>query len=397
MCHLGLTLPIILTIRCDPMNATAPPPPNPNQVWRAPQLCVVVPTFNESANVTALVQQLERALSGVAWEVVFVDDDSPDQTFDHAWQLSRVNPRVRCLRRVGRRGLATACIEGMLSTAAPYVAVMDGDLQHDETRLPLMLKALRDDGYDLAVGSRYTEGGSTGAWSTDRVRTSRVATTLAQRVLRAPLHDPMSGFFMLKRDVLQQVVHRLSGMGFKILLDIVASAPTPLRIHEVPFEFRQRQAGQSKLDERVIYEFLLLLVDKTIGRFIPTRLVSFAAVGGLGVGVHLAILSTLLMGFGAAFTVAQTSAVVVSMMFNFFVNNTLTYQDKKLTGWALLPGLLKFMAACALGASANVGVASYLYADWGNWFGSGLAGIVVGLFWNYSVTSMLVWSGRGRV
>ena len=378
------------------MNAPAHPPATTSHAWSAPELCVVVPTFNESANVHALVAQLEAALVGVAWEVVFVDDDSPDHTFAQAWQLSQTNPRVRCLRRVGRRGLATACIEGMLATAAPYLAVMDGDLQHDETRLPLMLQALRDQELDLVVGSRYTEGGSLGQWSSDRIRTSRVATALAQRVLRAPLHDPMSGFFMLRREVLDRVVHRLSGMGFKILLDIVASSPTPLRIEEVPFEFRPRQAGQSKLDERVIYEFLLLLVDKTVGRFVPTRLVSFAAVGGLGVGVHLAVLSTLLTGFGAAFAAAQTAAVVVSMMFNFFVNNTLTYQDKKLTGWALIPGLLKFMAACALGASANVGVASYLYADWGNWLGSGLAGIVVGLFWNYSVTSMLVWSGRNR-
>ena len=378
------------------MNAPAHQPATTTPAWSPPELCVVVPTFNESANVHALVAQLEAALAGVAWEVVFVDDDSPDHTFAQAWQLSQRNPRVRCLRRVGRRGLATACIEGMLATAARYLAVMDGDLQHDETRLPLMLQALRDQDLDLVVGSRYTEGGSLGQWSNDRIRTSRVATALAQRVLRAPLHDPMSGFFMLRREVLDRVVHRLSGMGFKILLDIVASSPTPLRIQEVPFEFRPRQAGQSKLDERVIYEFLLLLADKTVGRFVPTRLVSFAAVGGLGVGVHLLVLSTLLAGFGAAFAVAQTAAVVVSMMFNFFVNNTLTYQDKKLTGWALIPGLLKFMAACALGASANVGVASYLYADWGNWLGSGLAGIVVGLFWNYSVTSMLVWSGRNR-
>lgn len=359
-------------------------------------LAVVIPTFNEVGNIATLVQKLEVVLSGLSWEVIFVDDDSPDGTTQQIQLLAQTHPNIRCIRRVGRRGLSSACVEGMLSTHARYIAVMDADLQHDESKLPDMLQALVQEGYDLSVGSRYIEGGSVGDWQADRQQASWVATWLSQRVLGLSVSDPMSGFFMLKREVLEGAVYNLSNMGFKILVDLIVSSPKPLKIIEIPFEFGQRTVGESKLDNRVAWDFLMLLVDKTVGQYVPVQLVSFGMIGGAGVCVHLVVLSIAMALFPDYFVRAQAVAVGVSMIFNYGLNNELTYRDQRLKGWAWVSGLVKFMLACSIGAAANVGVASYIYVDWGNWLWSGLTGILVGMLWNYAATAIVVWPRRRR-
>ena len=370
------------------MSPTAEQPDSPAQGLT---LAVVIPTFNESLNVGVLIERLHATLQGVAWEAVFVDDDSPDGTVQRLRELAAMDPRVRCIRRVGRRGLSSACVEGMLSTSAQFIAVMDADLQHDETLLPTMLSALRDESYDLAIGTRYMEGGSVGDWDDGRRNTSLFATTLSQRLLGLTIKDPMSGFFMLQRHVIDNAVYNLSSMGFKILVDLVVSSPKTLRIKEIPFRFGVRVAGESKLDNRVAWDYVMLLADKTVGRYIPVQLLSFASVGATGVLVHLSVLWIGMSLLSMPFVVAQTSAVLISMVFNFFLNNVLTYRDKQLHGWAWWGGLVKFMLACGIGAASNVGVASYIYSDWGYWLFSGLAGILVGLMWNYVTTSLFVW------
>jgi len=355
-----------------------------------------VPTFNESANVRELLERLQATLGETGWEVVFVDDDSPDATAALVRSIARNDRRVRCVQRVGRRGLSSACIEGMLATAAPFIAVMDADLQHDETILPAMLERLRSGDADLVVGTRYAQGGSTGDWDGKRAGLSRFATRVARLVVRQDVSDPMSGFFMLRREVLEASVRRLSALGFKILLDILASAPGQLRVAEVPFTFRTRFAGQSKLDELVVWEYGMLLADKTIGRYVPVRFISFAAVGGLGVFVHMAVLTVLLKALGLDFAAAQGTATGVAMVFNFALNNVLTYRDSRLAGWAWWRGLGSFMLACSVGALANVGIATYLFASQTTWFLAALAGVLVGAVWNYAVTQLYTWGRKAR-
>ena len=365
------------------------------------ELAVIIPTFKELGNVEEMLRRLNTVLAGINWEVIFVDDDSPDGTAARLHQISRSNPRVRCLRRVGRRGLSSACVEGMLATGAPCIAVMDADLQHDETLLPKMLSVLQDNNedkggetYDLVVGTRYMEGGGAEGWDSSRQKISSLATRLSQRLLGLKLNDPMSGFFMIKRTAFEGAVYGLSSIGFKILVDLVVSSPTPLRVKELPYQFRNRHAGESKLDNRVAWDYLMLLVDKTIGRWVPSRLVSFAAIGSFGVLVHLAVLRASLSWPGNSFVAAQTIAVMVAMVGNFFLNNALTYRDQQLKGWGIFGGLLKFMAACSVGAVANVGVAAYIHGTDGStasWLVSALAGIVVGTVWNYGATAWLVW------
>jgi len=358
-------------------------------------LTVVVPCYNERPNVAPLVAALDAALIGIAWEVVFVDDDSPDGTAAEARRLGRLDGRVRCIRRVGRRGLSSAVIEGALASSALFVAVMDGDLQHDETRLPVMLEALRSGQYDLAVASRHVAGGdAAGLASRWRHMLSDAGTTLAHRFLPVKLSDPMSGFFMLPRALFEQLAPALTAQGFKILLDLVLSAEAPLRVIEVPAEFRKRLAGESKLDVLVLTQFAGLLVDKALGGLLPLRFVSFAAVGLLGVVVNLLVLIAGRDELGLSFGMAQLAGTLVAMVFNFQLNNQITYRDQRLRGPRLWRGLLLFLVVCGIGAAANVGIARVLYQAHTYWTLAGGIGAVIGVVWNYAVSATLVWRAR---
>jgi dolichol-phosphate mannosyltransferase len=274
---------------------------------------------------------------------------------------------------------------------------MDADLQHDERILRPMFEHLRKEGLDVVVGSRYVAGGGVGEWDASRTRASRWATKLAHLVCRQPVSDPMSGFFVFRREILDDTLRRLSGVGFKILLDLFASSPKPLRFGEWPYEFRARTEGRSKFDNRAIGEYLYLLLEKSVGRWIPTRFIVFSAVGALGVLVHMAVLSGLFAGGLASFFAAQTTATLVAMTFNFWLNNNTTYRDRRRTGWRWFTGLLGFYLACGIGAVANVGIATFLFDRHSTtWILSGLAGIVVGAVWNYAVTSIFTWSDEKK-
>ncbi len=358
------------------------------------ELAVVVPTFNERENVPVLIARLDQALEGIAWETIFVDDDSPDGTADAVRDLSRIDRRVRVIQRIGRRGLSSACIEGMCATAAPCVAVIDGDLQHDETLLPAMLALLSgQDGIDLVVGSRFAKGGGTGAWDRDRLARSALATRLAKHVLRADLTDPMSGFFMIRTRIVRRLVPDLAAIGFKILLDIMTTAPAPLRFVELPYTFRTRAHGESKLDHVVAVEYLIALYDRRFGRFIPVRFAMFSAIGVLGVAAHMGVLALLFLALGATFLTGEIVATLAAMTLNFFLNNALTYPDRRLRGWrALFDGWLSFCAVCSVGAVANVGIAAFLHdVQAGAWAAPALVGVLVGAVWNYALSSRFTW------
>ena len=355
------------------------------------ELSVVIPTFNEAGNVGELVRRLESLLHGIAWEVIFVDDDSPDGTAAEVRRIARSNPRVRCLQRIGRRGLSSACIEGFLASSAPYLAVMDGDLQHDETLLVAMLQVVRDEPVDIVVGSRYVGGGGIGDWDRGRARMSEFATRLSRLVLHADVGDPMSGFFMVRREAMEGAVRNLSGIGFKILLDLFASSPTPLRFRELPYEFRERQSGETKLDVQVMIDYLMLLADKLVGHIIPVRFFLFSLVGSFGVAVHLLTLTLVYEALGFGFVTGQAAATLMAMASNFLLNNYTTYHDRQLKGWGLARGFLSFCLACGVGAVANVGIASYLFSNSTQWLLSALAGVIVGAVWNYAVTAVYTW------
>ena len=367
---------------------------NRTQAVGLPQLSVIVPTFNERDNVTTLFRRLEVALAGVAFEVVFVDDNSPDSTWRVVRALAREDSRVRCIRRIGRRGLSGACIEGILASSAPHAAVIDADLQHDETQLPKMLKLLQGGEYDLVVGSRYIEGGSADSFDRQRAGASALATEVARRVLRVKIADPMSGFFMIRRENFEQLAPKLSTQGFKILLDIVATARGQLRIKEIPYTFGSRLHGESKLDSMVALDFLGLVLAKLTNDIVSLRFLLFATVGSIGLIVHFVALYTALEAFDLPFPESQACAALSAMTSNFLLNNFLTYRDQRLKGFAILRGLMLFYLVCSVGLLANVGVAFSVYDQEPIWWLAGAAGALMGVVWNYAMSGLFVWRKR---
>jgi len=356
-----------------------------------PELCIVVPVLNERDNIAPLVAAVRQTMGDVAWEIMFVDDNSRDGTRAAIRMVAVNEPRVRMIHRVGRRGLASAFIEGAQASFALNIAAMDGDMQHDESRLPLMLQALRD-GADLAIGSRYVPGGGVGDWDKKRAGMSDLATKLGQKVLKTHVADPMSGFFMLKREVFDRAMPGLSAIGFKILLDIIASLPTPPRIVEIPFQFRTRVAGESKLDAGVMRDFALLLVDKMVGHIVPVRFVLFAGVGTVGIVLHMLALLVALKAAGWSFGQAQEMATAVAILGNFVLNNHVTFGDKRLKGVRMWRGLALFAVISAVGAAGNLSVAAFMFGpQMTNWFLAGFVGAVMSLVWNYAVSSAFVW------
>jgi dolichol-phosphate mannosyltransferase len=357
--------------------------------WGAPELTVVIPTLNERENVPVLAAQLGEVLKGIAWEAIFVDDDSTDGTMDIIRHLSEGSPHIRGIRRVHRRGLAGALLEGMLASSAQFVAVIDADMQHDEQCLIDMLRILRAGEAEVVVGSRYLDGPGQSGLSRTRHFGSRLATRLSKPILRSALTDPMSGFFMIRREAIEKVAPALSHQGFKILLDILASSRTPLRVSEVPYEFRERLHGESKLDATVVLEYLGLIVAKLSRDLVSIRFLMFGTVGASGIVINLVVLA-LLLGQNVAFSVAQTAAMLTAMTSNYTLNNLLTYRDRRRRGWRFFTGLAVFAALCSVGLAAGVGVSTFIYAG-ESWWIAGLAGALVGTMWNYITNTMITW------
>jgi dolichol-phosphate mannosyltransferase len=377
-----------------PTNASALPARAETAATRpAPELTIVVPTFNENANIPLLVERLAQLLTSCDWEVIFVDDNSPDGTAAAARTIGEKDSRVRCIRRIGRRGLAGACLEGMLASQARYVAVMDADLQHDEGLLVPMLEALRAGRADVAVASRYLYGGSAAGLSKQRSRVSRGSNELVRLLLGIDLTDPMSGHFMIRRDALEAIAPSLSTQGFKILLDILATARGSLRTIELPSTFRERQHGESKLDSKIALDFAALVTAKLTNDAISARFILFCLVGLTGIGIHLSILSVFLM-VDLSFGVAQALATVGAIAWNFVLNNLFTYRDQRLTGWQFVTGLIRFQVICAIGAISNVGIATWIYDYDETWWIAGLGGALIGTVWNFVVSAALVWRQR---
>lgn len=374
-----------------PTPETAEAPLDANRLSGAPTLSVVVPAYREAGNIALLVRALDASLKDIFWEVIFVDDDSPDGTTDVVRSIAANDKRVRGLRRVGRRGLSGAVIEGILSSSSEFVAVMDCDLQHDERILPRLLEGLQG-GADIAIATRYLgEGSADAGFSGVRQAGSTLATKLAQLVAKTEISDPMSGFFMLRRPVFDTLASRLSSGGFKILLDILSSSPVPLKAIEVPYTFRPRASGESKLSSSVIVEYLGLLVSKMSGGIVPPRFLMFALVGISGVAIHLVALKLALSALALSFAWAQLAATYSAMLWNFLLNNHLTYRDRRLRGFAAVKGFFVFCAICSIGTIANVGVAQLVYSNDPDWLLAGVAGALMAAVFNYSASSVITW------
>ena len=369
-------------------NASHPPASDPSAACKT---SIIVPILNERDNISPLIAAIERALGREGWELIFVDDESSDGSSDLIKSIAAEDRRIRCICRIGRRGLSSAAIEGFLSSSAPFLVLMDGDLQHEENLLPIMVRMLEAGEADLVVGSRYVPGGSAaGLADSGRTWLSDWGGRFARLVLGTEVLDPMSGFFAIRREAFEQTVRKLSGQGFKLLADLLASNPD-LRVREIPFVFRDRLAGESKLDSAVKLEYLMLLIDKSVGKYVPTTFILFSLVGTSGALVHMGILGLLLKGAGVPFAASQAIAALAAMTWNFLLNNLMTYRGSRLRGVAMVNGLLLFYLICGIGLGANVGVANFLFGEGQRWWVAGVLGAFVGVVWNYAVSKLFVW------
>ncbi len=357
-----------------------------------PEISIVVGVFNEQGNIAPLVGKITDAFDGVDWEVIFVDDASPDGTADTIITLAQDNPRIRLIRRVGERGLASACVRGWLASTAPVLAVMDGDLQHDPKTLRRLFEMLQADNLDLAAASRFLKTEKDSGMRGRRAFMSDVGNALARLVVKTPLSDPMSGMFVMTRSWFDDTAPNLSPAGFKILLDLVASSPYRPKFKEVHATLGERGSGESKLDALVSAELVGLVMDKATRGLIPPRLALFLMVGGSGMVLHALILAMMHQGVGMNFLAAQAVAMILAMTSNYFLNNLFTFRDARRTGMGLVWGLLTFYFACSIGAVISLKSSDIMYADFGlHWLIAGLGGAVLASLWNFATSSVLTW------
>ena len=377
--------------------ATSRPAPEPVETT----LTVVVPTFNESKNIHEMHCRLERVLAGISWEVIFVDDASPDGTGNVVRELARSDRRVRLIERHDRRGLSSAVVEGALAASAEVVAVMDGDLQHDESVLPLLYEQVASGQAEIASASRFLQAdGADGLSSARRLKMSNTGIGLANRAFNLDLTDPLTGFFVVRRSTVLEALPHLSGQGFKILLDLIISPAIRPRVVELPFKFRPRLHGESKLDRRVMYDFFLFFIEKKVRPILPlpARFISFALINSVGILVHLATLVVMVGLLGSGFTLGQLMGTFLGMAFNFTVNNAVTYSDKTLRGYRFVLGFGLFCVLCSVGVVANIGMANILHERYteASYVLPALAGALIAVVWNYAATQAFVWGRRSR-
>jgi dolichol-phosphate mannosyltransferase len=372
------------------------------------KLSIISPTYNEAENVGPLVEEVSRVMDGVDYEILIVDDDSPDLTWMRAEEIGKRNPRVRVLRRVRNRGLGAAVVDGFKYAQGNVVACIDADLQHDPSILPQMLQEL-EKGSDVVIGSRYTYGGGIGDWSRFRKFASWFATKMAQICLGIKLYDPMSGYFMLRRNDFLAVGENLNVEGFKILLEIMAKLK-PKRVTEIPFTFRPRTAGSSKLSSKVAFQFIHQLWHLSRLSFVlPGRFLKFGFVGGIGVIVNLIGMTLVIHFIGWRDWRASALATSLAILNNYMLNNIWTFRDRIRTGISFLRGYVIYLAVSLAGLVVTTGVYTGLTKGLGTlldypnatvilplWFllSCQFVAISLGVYLNYILNGAITWRAR---
>ena len=363
---------------------------------------LIIPTYNERDNITPLVERIHHALRQHSYEILFIDDNSADGTADLAASLSDKYP-VRVIVRRDRRGLASAVVDGLSQAESAIIAVMDADLQHPPELIPDLLKEI-EKGADIAVASRYVKGGGCQGWSLTRRLISRGAIFLAHLLLPATrrVSDPMSGFFILRKNVVKDA--SLNPSGFKILLEILMVGKFR-QVAEVPYTFVTRERGKSKLSPRQQVDYLkhLYSLMRRTGELL--RFIKFCLVGGSGVIVNYGLywILTRLAGFtplddtatGGIISgnLAMAISIETSIITNFILNNYFTFADRNVRGLkAFFSRLFNFNLICLIGGLIQIGVANLLTITLGIYdLISILIAIAVAMLWNFLLNNWWTW------
>ena len=361
-----------------------------------PSLSIVIPTYNEKDNISKILEKLKNALKGITHEIIFVDDNSPDGTSKEIKFFMKKSSNIRLVHRIGRRGLSGAVIEGFFAANSELVAVMDCDLQHDETKLSDMMDLFsKSTSLDIVIASRFIEGGEISgiAFSKYRKLGSMITTFLVKRLLKINSSDPLSGFFMAKKATFLRSADKLQTQGFKILADFLATEGKKIEIKELGYKFKNRIAGESKMSILTALELIGLVLSQIFQGKVSIRFILFCMVGLSGIFVQLLITGAS-MFFINQFPTSQTLGIIAAMTSNYFLNNSITFKERKLVSFELIRGLFSFYLICSLGAFTNVAIASYIFDFSSNWLISSFIGAVFGAIWNFTLTSIFTWKSK---
>lgn len=386
-------------------------PPHSDAV---PVVSVITPTFNEADNVPLLVERLHRALDGIPHEIVVADDDSPDRTWEVAEELAVDDPTITVMRRFHDPGLSASVLDGMSVARGQTLAVIDADLQHDETILATMVERVRSGAADVCVGSRSTVGGGYGDWTTSRRLVSWVATLIARLLLRVPVSDPMSGYFVVSRRAYEDTAPRINPQGFKILLEFIGRN-RDLRVEEVGYEFSRRIHGETKLNRSVIRSYLLGVAELRVGRQVDPVFLLYVLVGIIGLVVNsVAFTAAEALGFPVVTTGLneEIDPIATSFIFSlqlsivvlFVLNNEFTFWEQRYRGWSLLPAFVVYEAMTLVGTGVHIAVFTFLqetgflltFLDGATRTVHNLIGAVVALIINWYLNTTYLWRRRVR-
>jgi dolichol-phosphate mannosyltransferase len=377
-----------------------------------PVVSVITPTFNEAENLPILVGRLHDALADIPHEIIVADDDSPDRTWEVAEGLAADDPRITVMRRFHDPGLSASVLDGMSVARGEVLAVIDADLQHDESILADMVEQVLDDRADVVVGSRSTAGGGYGEWSSSRRFVSWVATLIARLLLRVPVSDPMSGYFAVSRRAYEATAPQLNPRGFKILLEFIGRN-RDLRVSEVGYEFSNRVHGETKLNRSVIRSYLLGVAELRLGRQVNPTFLLYVLVGIVGLIVNsTAFWLAEWIGFPVVTTGLndEIDPIATSFLFSlqlsilvlFVLNNEFTFWEQRFQGLRLLPAFVVYEAMSLLGAGVHVAVFTFLQESGFllSFFGGAtrvvhnLLGAVVALIINWYLNTTYLWRRR---
>ena len=361
-----------------------------------PSISIVIPTYNEKENIFKILKRLREALKSISHEIIFVDDNSPDGTSAVVKDSMKNSSKIRLIHRIGRKGLAGAVIEGVFAANADLIAVMDCDLQHDETKLLDMIEMFsKNNSLDVVIGSRFTEKGeiSEKAFSKMRELGSKITTLIVKKVLKITSTDPLSGFFMVKKETFLKSSDNLQTQGFKVLADFLATSGENIEIEEIGYKFKNRIAGESKMSFLTALELIGLVLSQILKGRVSIRFILFCMVGLSGIFVQL-LITGLAMLLINQFPTSQTLGIISAMTSNYFLNNIITFQERKLESLDLIRGLFSFYLICSLGAFTNIAIATYIFSFSSNWLISSFIGACFGAVWNFTLTSIFTWKSK---
>jgi dolichol-phosphate mannosyltransferase len=353
-------------------------------------ITIVVPTYNERDNIRQLVERIHQVLSGYDYDILFIDDSSNDGTAELASSLSPRYP-ITVIVRKNKKGLASAVVDGLEYARSQIIGVMDADLQHPPEILDNLLKQIQS-GSNIAIASRYVEGGSCQGWGLTRKVISKVAIFIAHLLLPSTrqIKDPMAGYFMFDRQVVADA--NLKPTGYKILLEVLIEGEFQ-KVAEVPYTFQTRSSGQSKLKARQQIDYLKHIYSLMKRKGEVLRFVKFCAVGLSGVGVNMGLLWILTEIAGLQYLLSAAIGIETSIITNFLLNDFFTFPDRRyLTVKSTLNRLLKFNLVSIAGLAINLG-ALWLFTEvFGVYYlVSNIFGIALATLWNYGVNTYWTW------